>query len=81
MHLVVEHLEAVNKLDEATLHGRELLYKKSFSTYVSNNLLEAANILQAMLVEYPLGEAVHQQLIFVHEFYSPCDIAKDLFSV
>ena len=56
IHEVVEHLEAVNKLEASLLHERELFYGRSFNAYVSNDLLEAANILQAMLVEYPTGK-------------------------
>ena len=56
VHEVIKHLEAVNKLEASLLHKRELFYRRSFNAYASNDLLEAANILQAMLVEYPTGK-------------------------
>jgi len=51
----MKHLDAVNEVDDSLLHERELFYKKSFNTYASNNLLEASNVLQAMLMKYPSG--------------------------
>ena len=55
MDAVFEHLEAVKGVDKSSLHDREVAYVNSFQAYASGRPFEAVKILQAMVVEYPLG--------------------------